>query len=159
MGDSAVLVDNYRYILTREWLTGKGTALFIMLNPSVADAFRNDPTIRRCISFAVRFGYQRLEVANLFAWRATKPTRLLLAPDPVGPDNDRYLRDASRRADLVIAAWGAVHRRHEGRVQEVLSILSGVPLKCLGFSKEGHPRHPLMLRREAELQPYPPQAA
>lgn len=159
MRDSAVLVENYRYSLTREWLTGKGTALFIMLNPSVADALRNDPTIRRCLSFAGRFGTQRLEVVNLFAWRSTDPAGLLLAQDPVGPENDRYILEAARRADVRIAAWGAVHRRHEGRVKEVTSLLSGVPLQCLGFSKAGHPRHPLMLRREAELQPYPPRAA
>ncbi|MCH7984950.1 MAG: DUF1643 domain-containing protein, partial [Chloroflexi bacterium] len=37
----------YRYVLTREF-GGDSTCLFIMLNPSSADADQDDPTIRRC---------------------------------------------------------------------------------------------------------------
>ena len=66
------LCRTYRYSLTREW--GSGLAvLFIGLNPSTADETLDDRTIRRCIAFARDWGYARLHMANLFAFRATEP--------------------------------------------------------------------------------------
>ncbi len=83
----------YRYTLTREVdMFGNGeAAMFLMLNPSTADETEDDPTIRRCIGFARRWGYSTLHVANLFAFRATSPADLKMASDPIGPDNDRHL--------------------------------------------------------------------
>ncbi len=107
----AVISDcgKYRYTLEREWMTGQGTCLFVMLNPSTADASEDDPTIRRCIGFAQRWGYQRLTVGNLFAYRATDPLGLREVPLDVaiGPENDDHLCDLSHGASLIVAAWGA----------------------------------------------------
>lgn len=65
---------NYRYALIRDgWLGGEGAVLFVMLNPSTADATSNDPTTRRCIGFAQRWGFASLAIANLYAYRATVP--------------------------------------------------------------------------------------
>ena len=115
-----------------------------MLNPSTADARRDDPTIRRCMGFARLWGYSVLEVRNLFAWRATDPRELLTAPDPTGgPRGDRELQ-AVAKADLVIAAWGA--RVPFARDREALALLGGCDLKCLGRTRNGQPRHPLYVR-------------
>lgn len=97
----------YRYLLTREGLGGTGTCLFIMLNPSTADAMVDDATIRRCSGFAQRWGYARLEVANIYAYRSTDPRALRDLADPVGPENDQYIAEAVARADKVVCAWGA----------------------------------------------------
>ena len=135
----------YRYRLTREWLMGEGTVLFVMLNPSTADAETDDPTIRRCIGFAQRWGFRGLAVGNLFAWRATDPRELRQAIDPVGPENDRHLVEMSHAANAVIAAWGAGGGR---RGQYALRLLRGT-VEHLGLTKQGYPRHPLYLRADA----------
>lgn len=97
----------YRYRLTRDGAMHGSTVLFIMLNPSTADETQDDPTIRRCMAYAARWGHARLEVVNLFALRATNPMQLrLFRGDPVGPDNDRHIMEAVQDADIVIAAWG-----------------------------------------------------
>ena len=142
----------YRYVLTREF-GGESTCLFIMLNPSTADADHDDPTIRRCIGFAKREGFDRLEVVNLYAFRSTSPSTLFTAPDPVGPDNISEIREALGRADMVIAAWGNNANGDAYQAGEVVALIerSGRPVKCFGLTKQGQPKHPLYLRSDAEL--------
>src|SRR4051812_49823510 len=97
--DNAVIsaCGAYRYVLTRQVGGGVRRATFIMLNPSTADASNDDPTIRRCIGFAQRWGCGQLAVLNLFAYRATDPADLKRASEPVGPENrewfDKLLTD------------------------------------------------------------------
>ena len=131
----------YRYSLTREW--GRGLAvLFVGLNPSTADETMDDPTIRRCISFARNWGYARLHMANLFAFRATKPSDMKNAIDPVGPENDRHLLALAEDSVLTVAAWG-VHGTFGGRHNAVHRMLPR--LHYLRLTKDGHPGHPLYL--------------
>ena len=80
---------NYRYWLTRESELehpGRGTALFIMLNPSTADASEDDPTIRRCRGFAKSWECAGLTVANLYALRSTNPKTAMGCKRPCWPD-------------------------------------------------------------------------
>ena len=142
----------YRYTLWREWplLASHGRVMFIGLNPSTADEMRNDPTVSRCISFAKRWGFGGMCMANIFAFRATDPAMMLSAIDPVGPENDRYLRECFERCSTVIAAWGN-HGEHLKRGDAVRQMFSG--MLCLGKTKSGHPKHPLYLN--AKTIPYP----
>lgn len=141
----------YRYRLWRQWADGP-TCVFVMLNPSTADADHDDPTIRRCIGFARREGCGRLEVVNLFAFRATSPAAMKAASDPVGPDNDFRIREATNRpSPLVIAAWGS-HGNFRGRSAEVLARFGG-DWACLGRTSAGEPKHPLYIRGDAPLVP------
>lgn len=148
----------YRYTLGRRWGVGSA-ATFIMLNPSTADALQDDPTIRRCIGFAKALGCEALHVANLYAYRATKPADLWKADDPVGPENDEALRTAFRTAlreqGPVIAAWGANARPLRAEFVTVLARAAGVTLTALGATKDGAPRHPLYLRADARPEPWP----
>lgn len=148
---------HYRYVLTREF-GGDSTCLFVMLNPSSADADRDDPTVRRCIGFARREGFGRLEVVNLFAFRSTSPSTLFTARDPVGPDNNCEIQEALGRADMVVVAWGnnAGIDDNSGRVGEVMVLIerSGKPVKCFGLTGQGQPRHPLYLPSDAGLVPF-----
>src|SRR6187455_1128147 len=98
------------------------TVLFVCLNPSTADEVRDDPTIRRCVGYAKRWGFSRLVVCNLFALRSTDPRALYEHPDPIGPANDRHLLDEATRADRVVAAWGA-HGGYKLRGATVLRML------------------------------------
>lgn len=140
----------YRHSLTRKWGPGP-TCVFIMLNPSTADAVEDDPTIRRCIGFAQREGCGSLEVVNLFGFRATSPADLKRAADPVGRWNDQYLYAAVKFATgPVIAAWGA-HGAWMDQSRKVRQMLRTKPLKCLGLTKAGEPKHPLYLPGDAPL--------
>lgn len=141
----------FRYELEIEFGAGDGTVNFIMLNPSTADEFKNDPTVERCERRAREWGYRRLIVTNLFAFRATDPRAMKAAVDPVGPGNDAAILAAAKESDLVIAAWGN-HGSHLGRADVVRAALRSqrVRLKCLRVSKSGHPAHPLYLPYELE---------
>ena len=144
----------WRYSLARELApqTGEGTVVFIGLNPSTADESRDDPTIRRCIGFARRWGFARLEVLNLFAFRTAKPAALLAADDPVGPENDSTIAEVLGGADLVICAWGAFP--NSGRAADVLPLVAAP--HCLGTTKNGSPRHPLYLPASTEPRRWSP---
>ncbi|QEL16679.1 DUF1643 domain-containing protein [Limnoglobus roseus] len=148
----------YRYVLTRQVGPGTRTAVFVMLNPSTADATTDDPTIRRCIGFARRWGCGRLAVLNLFAFRATDPADLKRAEEPVRPENrdwfERTLTD-SMADGVVVCGWG-VHGEHLAQDRVVLDWLSalGVSPLSLGLTKHGHPRRPLYLSSQAELIPF-----
>ena len=84
--------------------------LFVGLNPSTADETNDDPTIRRCIAFAREWGYARLHMANLFAFRATEPRDMMNASDPIGPENDKHLLTLANDSILTVAAWGCMVR-------------------------------------------------
>lgn len=129
---------------------GSGLVLWVMLNPSTADATINDPTIVRIIRFSDRLGFARAAVVNLFALRATDPRNLRLAGDPVGPENDAHIERMAREADSIILGYGADPMAAD-RAASVRALLAGRKLHCLGKMKGGAPRHPLYLRANAEL--------
>jgi hypothetical protein len=145
-------VSPYRYRLWRNLsppLARRATPRrvgFIMLNPSTATHQALDPTVRRCIGYAEEWGYEELEVGNLFAFRATDPRELRTAADPVGPDNDAHLVGLADRCLLVVCAWGA-RGGLNGRAEAVCRLLAGRPLHLLRLTGGGHPGHPLYLSR------------
>ena len=147
----------YRYLLTRRWERDGRCVTFVMLNPSTADAFEEDPTIRRCIGFAQRLGFNALQIVNIFAFRSTDPKKLREVDDPVGPDNDRYIREACFRGNSVICAWGA-YAHLAGRDLEAWKQirLEWPHVYCLGRTKAGHPKHPLYLKATTELERFRP---
>lgn len=125
--------------------TVETTALFVCLNPSTADETQNDPTVRRCISFAKRWGYTQLVVCNIFALCSTDPDALYGHDDPVGPENDRYLVEHAQWADFIVCAWGN-HGDLRDRGKSVASELAAWDeIHALGFTGRGQPKHPLYL--------------
>jgi hypothetical protein len=147
----------HRFALTRRWDTGGRTALFVMLNPSTADAATDDATLRRCTSAARRTGHNALVVCNLFTAIATDPDALIGHQTPAGPLADDALTVLPRLADTVIVAWGTRHSTLHGRAATVLRILRDqqLALHCLGTNRDGSPKHPVRLREDAPLIPYP----
>lgn len=170
----------YRYTLWREWqgsldmlasnalLTALNEDKFLMvigLNPSTADETKDDPTIRKCIGFAKRWGYGALCMTNLFAWRDTKPENMLNAADPIGPLNDRYLFGAATRAGMILAAWGK-KGNHMHRASFVGNCINGMVrpdglpmLHCLRANGDGSPEHPLYVPYETTPMAWPVQDA
>lgn len=169
MKSDAFITGLYRYELRRDWSaepSPNGGVCWIMLNPSTAAGVDaqgkpiNDPTIRKCIGFTERLGHKALTVVNLFAYRATDPKQLAVqrkaGVDIVGPSNSTFIYNAAMRASLVICAWGAYDgvdvRAREQAVWDLIPKTK--PLWCLGVSKRGRPRHPLMLSYETTLIPW-----
>jgi hypothetical protein len=146
----------YRYLLIRELnIEINRIVCFIMLNPSTADETEDDPTIRRCIDYTKRWGYDRLLVVNLYSFRATDPKELLNVLDPVGPLNDNHIRVAFGQSERIIAAWGSsLPLSGMKRAEEVLWIAKqmGKLIYSLRMNQDGNPAHPLYLPKE--LKPH-----
>jgi len=171
----------YRWWLRRRLAVGQGAAarqagadgprtlLFIGLNPSTADARRNDPTLRRLIGFATVWGFAELVVLNLFARRSPHPAALRTVHDPVGVENDAVLaawfaRWAEQGLMDLWLGWGAkgTMLQRSCMVQRVLEPfcqqrIKRFPGHCgplmLGLTRSGQPRHPLYAPRNKVLQP------
>lgn len=142
----------WRYLLAREVapLDGEGTVTFVGLNPSTADEERDDATTRRCKGFARRWGFARMQLVNIYAYRATDPRVLGKVDDPVGPDNFEMIEEVVNVSDKVVVAWGANVPREAAKV-----VLDLIPEPfCLGVTKNGSPRHPLRLRTDTPLVPF-----
>lgn len=141
---------NYRYALDRIWDRDKPYALFIALNPSTATADQDDATTRKCINYVKAWKeFGGLRLVNLFAYKATLPTEMKAAADPIGRANDRWIKRSAAQAGLIIAAWGN-HGAHLGRADAVKGMLPEI--HCLRVNASGEPSHPLYL--PGELRPF-----
>lgn len=132
----------YRYRLEIRWDDGPAVN-FCMLNPSKADEYANDPTVERCQTRARSMGYPALIVTNLFAWRDTDPSKMKLATDPIGPDNDAAILSACADSAITIAAWGK-DGAFMNRAAAVRRLMGSRPLHYLRITT-GEPWHPLYL--------------
>lgn len=143
---SATISDcgKYRYSLERATGTLGYNLAWLMLNPSTADADRDDPTIRKVVGFTRRNGFGVALVVNLFAYRATDPKdcRAHLA-EAEGEWNRKAILEAADISNAVVCAWGATPWAAP-QAARVLGWLKGYKLLCLGKSKSGAPLHPLM---------------
>lgn len=138
--------ERYRYLLTRTWDGAGAKALFIMLNPSTATEFQNDPTVERCERRARALGFGAFRVTNIFAYRATDPKVMRAQADPIGPENDKAILGSVPWATRVICAWGS-HGAHLARGVAMARLLhrTGQPLWHLGLTQAGAPKHPLYI--------------
>lgn len=154
----------YRYWLSRDSksnpteskLTEKSAALFVMLNPSTADGEIDDPTIRRCRGFAKRWDCNGIIVTNLYALRATDPKQLWKNDDPVGKDNDYWLRKFSSEYLDVICGWGDNAKQERVGQFKLMMDEIGARLWCLGTTKSGAPMHPLYIKSDQPLIKWEP---
>ena len=112
--------------------------MFIGLNPSTADEVENDRTISRCISYAKQWGYGGIIMANLFAFRTSSPAEMIASSDPVGPENDRWLKALASQARMIVAMWGN-SGTFRNRAFEVTKMFPEV--RCLRVTDAGQPHH------------------
>lgn len=146
----------YRYRLWRIWDATRRPIVYVLLNPSTADAQQNDPTVTRCIIRARQLDAGGAIVVNLFALCATDPRVMKAHPEPIGRDNDEAILTAAGEAGLIIGGWGA-HGTHRDRARSVLGMLrdAGHVVHHLGLTKAGHPTHPLYIGYGVQPQPIP----
>ena len=151
----------YRQALTRDW-TPEGAVpravLFVGMNPSVAAADVSDPTCHRELMFARDWGFTRYLKGNVLDWRATSPKDIPADPAlACSPANIPALVNMATEAELIVLAYGKLHKRFQPVVQEVLHAMAatGKPLQCLGLNKDGSAKHPLYLRKDTALRDFP----
>ena len=148
--------DQYRYNLIRKWNPeGNNLVSFVGLNPSTADANKDDPTLLRCISFSKALGFDGLILVNLFAYRATSPNVMKEFTHPVGAENDSYIIDAITQTNQTILCWGN-HGSHQSRNIEHHDLIEPHREQyfCFGKTKGNQPKHPLYLSKETALEAF-----
>lgn len=160
----ATLSDDgvYRYVLGRRWGDGQGAGrvVWVLLNPSTADATRDDATVRKCVGFSKLWGYDELVIVNLFAFRSRHPAVLDKQADPVGPDNPGHLGRELEAADRVVCGWGGAKIAAPVGLA-LLDHLRELPdderpqLGCIGLTLAGHPKHPLFPPYDSRYGPWP----
>ena len=152
--------EQHRYWLhQRRAVGGEGWTVFCMLNPSKANKHRADPTSRRTIEFATRWDRAGVALVNLYSAITSEPDDLYDIDRPVGARNSVFIRAAcnlvKERGGEFVCAWG---NHNLARLQSpiVLNIIRnlGVPLRCLGVTKDGMPRHPLYISGDVQLETY-----
>ena len=155
---SAVISEcnQYRYRLDRQVQDDGLVIAYFGINPSTADAYIDDQTVKKWKGFTQRMGGSRFIVGNVFAYRSTDVKALSLCEDPVGVRNAYYLYDMMSEADILIPCWGNRHkvpevlRQYVQQLEDVL-LNSGKPVKTFGFTKSGDPKHPMMLGYDTEI--------
>jgi hypothetical protein len=161
---TAILSEDgkYRYRLSREWGTGAGRVSWLMMNPSTADALVDDATIRKCVEFSQRWGFNALDVINLYSLRSRDPKVLLTIQKEEldGPEADIHYHNVLHNSSLLVLAWGCestlkslgIVKLSSNVVNDVKRWYPKLIVKCLGQSKTGNPYHPLMLAYDTPLR-------
>lgn len=162
-GDAEFSDDGkYRYWLSRNWSIRRFSdgrcdyALWIGMNPSVAEADVDDRTIRREMLYTKRMMIDNYIKVNIMDYRSTDPKALL----SVHPRSDKNLRHIvglanSPRCVKIIAAWGSLPKALQPYANEIIAALEGKQLYCMGKTKDGSPRHPSRLGNNVECIPWP----
>lgn len=148
--------EQYRYILWRKWSLAEAGryAMLIGLNPSTADESINDPTVRRCIDFAKKWGMDGMYMMNAYAFRATDPAVMKKQPTPVGWHNDEALALVAKQCEIIVAAWG--NHCTEDRSKKVIEIVESVgkTIQCFELNQNGSPKHPLYVKGDTVLKTF-----
>lgn len=124
--------------------TRSGFVVFVLNNPSNADAYVDDPTVMRGWGFTRAWGYGAMMFANVNCWRSTNPALAEIPDEGILWYNDAWLRHAMQISALTVCAWGdKAEPRLARRAFEVMHPLG--PLHALRVTKAGNPQHPLYL--------------
>jgi hypothetical protein len=145
---------NYRYVLWRRWNSNLPMILFICLNPSKANEYQNDNTIRRLISFSRKWNYGGFYICNLFALCSTDPKEIKKSIQPIealGDSNDSHIKKFGELSDEIVFAWGNDGKIHN-RSQEIIKIFPKA--YCFTKTMSGQPRHPLYVSGDQPLRKF-----
>jgi len=133
-----------RFTLSRIWDKKKPKLLYIMLNPSIADDKKDDPTIKRLMFFTKKYRYGGFYVANLFTQITPYPKELNM--DNLSKKNNlKIINDLIKKSDSIVYAWGNL----VSEPRELMEIIDN-PL-CFGKNLNGTPKHPLYLPSNSKL--------
>ena len=155
----------HRYTLFRHWGDPEDYIAFVGMNPSGADEAALDRTVAKCERLARKWHWQgrpfgAFYMLNAFGLRATKSAELYEVDDPVGPENDRWIREVAAAARLVVVAWGkpGATLGRGGLVTALLRVACDPGnVRCFALNLDGTPAHPLYQlesKTTADLLPF-----
>ena len=141
-----------RALCREDWATTTlpGFVAWVLNNPSTADAELDDPTVRKCWTYTLRWGYGAMMFVNTNPWRSTDPKGARVPHEDYLLANDSWLRYAVGQCPYVVAAWG--DRANRDLAMRAVNIIHPIgPLHALRVTQSGNPQHPLYL--PGDLQP------
>lgn len=132
--------------------------MFVMNNPLMTDA---NPTVWRCIEFARAWGFNRIMIGHLFAFRADETRKLRQAYHEgfniIGPENGYHLRQMAKDANMIVCAWGP-NAELSGFTERTLRVCEMLryfgDLYLISRTRHGGPAHPLYLHSRLRPQVY-----
>lgn len=140
----------YRYYYRNIWDKDLPVVMFICLRPQNKEGKR-EYVIDSLIQYCQQIDYGGFYLCNLFAYITEKDHELTVVKDPVGKDNDMWIKKIAKRADMVIFAWG-VNGKIQKRSKEVENMFS--TSWALDIAPEGYPRYPLFIPYNPKLKSY-----
>lgn len=140
--------NKYRFILWRIWDASLPKVMFVGLNPSTANAYQDDATIRSVVRWAKLWGYGGIYMGNCFPFISTDPTQLQGSANI--PDNDKYLKCVAKRCKDIVFAWGNfdIVNTHSRDIEMTVLFPNA---SCLHKNKNGSPKHPLYVKATTPL--------
>ena len=153
--------SEYRYILGTR---GKHPLICIGINPSTAQPGDLDNTLKSVQRIALGNGFDSFIMFNVYAQRATDPDtmektcNLLLHRENL--EAFRYVLSIGDHP-TVWAAWGTIIEKRDYLKDCLRDMIAageayGANWVCAGkCSKKGHPHHPLYLRKDEKIRPFP----
>jgi hypothetical protein len=118
--------SKYRYYYHLD-ICPKRTLLYIMVNPSTADDYDMDTTMRNCISLASEYGFNAISVVNLYPERATKFKKCEHCKA-----HDRNIKMINKaiidHSDIVLA-WGSYESEYINEIKFVFSEINQCNLR------------------------------
>lgn len=145
----------YRHILSRIWDESGPMVTFCGLNPSVADADVDDPTMRREVCFAQGWGFGGLWKVNAYDFRSSSPSILKAVKHPSSARNWGFIKTAALSSDMFVCCWGTHVNRAIPSTQEDLCRMLldlGISLYALRLTQGMRPSHTLYL--PGDLEPF-----
>jgi len=132
----------------------RGYVLWVLANPSTADASTDDATERRGWSFTESWGYAEMCFVNVNPFRSTDPKLVQPLSLEIEAMNAGYLVHHAERAAIIVCGWGAhADKRLAARTAHILKRAAPEgKIYTLGLTKDGNPKHPLYLSADSSLQ-------
>lgn len=126
----------------------KGCVLWVLANPSTADAYEDDPTVRRAWGFTASWGYGEMRIVNVNPFRSTDPTQVKIPMPPTLMINEALIKLRAYQASLIVCAWGnnadvTLRRR---AVEAIRQTAPPERITALELTIGGVPKHPLYLK-------------
>ena len=153
--------SEYRYILGTR---GKNPLICIGINPSTAQPGDLDNTLKSVQRIAHGNGFDSFIMFNVYAQRATDPDTMErtcnLQLHRENLEAFRYVLSIGENP-TVWAAWGTIIEKRDYLKDCLRDMITageeyGANWVCAGkCSKKGHPHHPLYLRKDEVIRPFP----